>query len=159
MYGSVYLITELDTGKVYVGQTTMTIKRRWASYCSRPIKNHYVSELIYRRGSNAFKIEELMDAVDRAELNKWEQFYIEYFQSYKEDKGYNKSLGGFGAGKITEDTRRKFKTNCKPPSQKGKTTSPETRARISKSKQGVAHRNKRKYTEEGLFRVRERALK
>lgn len=136
MTGVVYLITELDTGKVYVGQTNMGITRRWKAFLGKSGSTNYMKELVLTRGPDKFKIEELMDCYSREEMNHWEKFFILSFRSFDPKFGYNKSLGGFGAGSMLQSTRDKLK-RCVPPSQLGRTRTAETCARISKAKLGV----------------------
>lgn len=154
-FGQIYMITELDTNKIYIGQTNMKIAKRWQTYKSRPTKGHLISQHMHARGFEYFKIEDLMDGVSREELNKWEKFFITTFKSYDSKYGYNKSYGGFGMGAPTTATIQKLKDNHNPgPSRKGIKMSEETKRKLSVAKKGKKRKLSSKQREHMLIQIK-----
>lgn len=146
MYGIVYLITNTVTNKVYIGQTTLPLRKRWrAMVRAAEIGNKFNQDLIaaiIEYGSESFTAEELVDEYTRDELSYYERFYIQIYNSYDSRYGYNRSKGGFGAGTILDSTRDKYRKNCSPPTQLGKKRSEDTCRKISLAKKGIPLRRR-----------------
>lgn len=97
--GYIYLITNLINGKKYVGQTLMTVHNRWLKHCSvarTQLRVTGIDGAIRKYGEDNFSIETIKECpVD--ELDKWEIYYIQYYNTYQGDNadlGYNITLGG-----------------------------------------------------------------
>jgi len=94
----IYRITNLTNGKIYIGQTTKTLKRRWKGHCrsaaSNSKKKTAIHGAIAKYGVDNFKIEEIHIASSIEELNILEELYIEKEQSLTPN-GYNLKSGGF----------------------------------------------------------------
>lgn len=97
--GYIYLITNLINGKKYVGQTLMTVHARWLKHCSVARTQPGVSGIdgaIRKYGEHNFSVETIKECpID--ELDKWEIYYIQYFNTYQGNNlnlGYNITLGG-----------------------------------------------------------------
>lgn len=88
----IYKITNTVTGKFYVGQTVMSIKRRWAVHKASKRITPLISS-IKKHGKDAFIIEEVCRAVSLEELDKLEIYYIKFYDTIY-PKGYNLSSGG-----------------------------------------------------------------
>jgi group I intron endonuclease len=88
----IYKITNLITGKLYIGQTTMSLKRRWAVHKATKRISPLTSSL-KKHGSENFKIEEIDRASSLEELAKLEMYHIKTFASIY-PLGYNLSTGG-----------------------------------------------------------------
>lgn len=91
----IYLVTNRITGKQYVGQTTRTVKERWADHCSLT-KNKHRSALrsaIAKYGSENFSIEIIDSAVSLEELNQKEVDWINKLNTLA-PYGYNLEGGG-----------------------------------------------------------------
>ena len=89
--GAVYKITNKIDGKVYIGQTTSCIKRRFrehgrSKFCVK------LKRAIDKHGKGNFQIEELVRHESKEELNNAEIFYIAQYNSIK--TGYNIRNGG-----------------------------------------------------------------
>ena len=97
--------------KYYIGQS-IDIKRRWTdercqlNSTEKAWNTHLQSAWkLYGKENFEFKIIEICDADN---LDSQEQFWIEFYDSYK--NGYNQSLGGGGTRgwKHTDEMRKKF---------------------------------------------------
>ena len=97
--GYIYLITNKVNGKKYVGQTLMSVHARWLKHCSvaRTQSNATgIDGAIRKYGEQNFIVETIKEC-PIAELDKWEIYYIQYYETYQgdnADKGYNITLGG-----------------------------------------------------------------
>lgn len=95
-YGIIYKVTNIKNGKVYIGQTIRTLKKkkdehiRYASSGS-PI---YFCRAIRKYGIDSFIWEVIDKAKDDNELNIKEIYWINKFNSIKTKYGYNLSEGG-----------------------------------------------------------------
>lgn len=88
-YGYVYKYTS-PSSKSYIGQTIHSLIERSGlngyKYKTCPI----FFSAIKKYGFNNFKVE-ILGEYPLSELDKWEQYWIEYYDSYK--KGYNATFG------------------------------------------------------------------
>ena len=94
---SIYKITNLVNGKVYIGQTKGSIEKRWKEHCR---KNSFCSKLrraIQKYGKNNFSIEQIDHAHNQEELDSKEIFWIKKYNST--EIGYNIAKGGHITGK------------------------------------------------------------
>jgi hypothetical protein len=95
VYG-IYKITNLINYKVYIGKS---------KDCKNRLKNHFsflkngkhgnkhLQNSFNKYGAKKFKSEIIYKTYN---LDKWEKFFIFWYQSYKEDYGYNKTRGDDG---------------------------------------------------------------
>lgn len=91
----VYMHKNKSNGKVYIGQTKNSLKRRWNNgkgYATSP----YFCNAIEKYGWDNFEHVLLHDNLSKEEADETEKFYIQKFQSYLQECGYNISLGGSG---------------------------------------------------------------
>jgi group I intron endonuclease len=99
MHGMVYKITNIINGKMYVGQTTKTLKQRWAAHVYDSVgdrkkqHNSYLHSAIEKHGKNNFIIEVLVECPDKKSMDEAEKLHIEKLSTVR-PKGYNISLGG-----------------------------------------------------------------
>ena len=105
--GYIYLVTNFENGKLYVGQTVNTIEHRWDDHVSEAYNGNKSSSLLHRAiikyGASSFGICALEECAD-AELDEREKYYIkEYDTYYIHDKGYNLTWGGEGVTKYNDD--------------------------------------------------------
>ena len=97
MLGKIYKITNLVNGKIYVGQTTKSLKERFQKHCwGTTEKDSYhlnmaIKNAIKKYGKNNFTIE-LIEEVETDKLDEREVYWISYYDSY--NKGYNCTIGG-----------------------------------------------------------------
>lgn len=96
MFGCVYKITCLVNGRVYVGATRSTVKKRWQSHCCHARIVLYQDYPLYvdirRYGADKFKVSIIRWRRCKLQLLKSERFYILKFDS-RVPNGYNARLG------------------------------------------------------------------
>jgi group I intron endonuclease len=114
---SIYLIRNLIDGKGYVGQTEMTIARRWSGHKSDARRNDtFLYQAMRKHSIENFTIEEVVSC-DSSLLNDLEKHYIQFYGThFSTGHGYNLTEGGDN-----------------PPSAKGLKRTAETRARMSEA--------------------------
>lgn len=97
--GYIYLITNKLNGKMYVGQTLMTVHERWLRHCSAAKNNINATGIdgaIRKYGKENFSVETIKEC-PVTEMDKWEIYYIKYYNTYQgnsDNNGYNITLGG-----------------------------------------------------------------
>jgi group I intron endonuclease len=96
-YGRIYVIRCLVNGKVYVGQTTTPLRKRWLDHCQamrkgtrRPLYN-----AMRKYGLDQFVMEELDQAADQEALNALEVQHGEHLNALV-PHGYSCVLGNSG---------------------------------------------------------------
>jgi group I intron endonuclease len=100
----IYLITNLINDKKYVGLTTTTLERRWASHKCASSGCGALSRAIKKYGQDNFKIEIIFQTFNKEDLIFFEEHFISYYASLA-PKGYNlKSEGTLYV--YTEEARR-----------------------------------------------------
>jgi group I intron endonuclease len=134
--GSIYLITNLINGKLYVGQTVYTVELRFSKHVRTA---NLGSELalcraIRKYGAENFKIETI-EVTFETELDNREIFWIKELNSlcFGGGLGYNMTTGGHGVrGRIqSEEEKKKRVLSCT-----GKTHTAETKALMSQKMTG-----------------------
>ena len=91
----IYIHKNKINGKVYVGQTKQSLKRRWNNgngYTQCP----YFYNAIKKYGWDNFEHILLDEHLTKEEANTKEQDYIKYYKSSSPEFGYNISNGGAG---------------------------------------------------------------
>lgn len=97
-HSGIYKITNTTNNKVYIGQS-IDIHRRWDEHLRRLASNRHENAHLQSAwncyGRDAF-IFEIIDECAEKDLNNKEMYYIDHYQSYKNEYGYNNTLGGGG---------------------------------------------------------------
>ncbi|MBQ9442638.1 MAG: GIY-YIG nuclease family protein [Selenomonadaceae bacterium] len=146
--GIVYKITNLEDGKVYVGQTVQKLNERLRQHKHERRKDHsLVDRVISKYGWENFKAE-IIEECPREMLNEREKFWIKFYDCMA-PKGYNLTSGGDSDFTVSDETREKLRvagegkilseeTRAKiGAAQIGHEVTPETRAKISAAKKGI----------------------
>lgn len=97
-FPGIYKITEKNTGKVYIGQTSRSINERLTQHVMTPAKGSAIDEAIQRRGKDAFTFETLAPMKDPTTEQLWfqEYYFIARHRSYDETYGFNQTKGNRG---------------------------------------------------------------
>lgn len=95
-YGIIYQAINKINNKKYIGQTitTLTIRKRQHKSDSKRDFNCYFHNAINKYGIKNFEWNIIDRAESQSELDEKEIFWIKFLKTYKEDKGYNMTLGG-----------------------------------------------------------------
>ena len=104
MTGYIYVITNDVNGKQYVGKTTDILEERFKDHCKPYTLAHCQGRPLYmamnKYGVEHFSIQQIGEYPEE-ELGKWEQFWIDKLDTYK--NGYNATVGGEGTQKYNYD--------------------------------------------------------
>lgn len=108
----IYKITNDINDKIYIGQTTESLRNRIYNY-KKEVKWKPDSRPIIRAmnkyGFEHFTFEILRDNIKtQMELDYWEREYIQQYKSLTSQNGYNIELGGNSVGKHSEETKKKI---------------------------------------------------
>lgn len=96
--GFIYKITNNVNQKIYVGQTSRNIEKRFNEHITSALRGDYHSLLgkaIVKYGWQNFSIEEI-EKVPISKLDEREKYWIQVLNSRNTDIGYNISIGGKG---------------------------------------------------------------
>ena len=124
--GEIYKITHIESGKVYIGQTTRTTLVRWQEHLDdakyrHKFHSHFLRAL-RKYGPAAFSVEAI-ETVDDASLSEREIYWIATYGTYGDSaKGYNDTPGG----------------DC-PPSRKGHKHSDAAKEKNRQAHIGLRH--------------------
>lgn len=88
----IYKITNIQNNKVYIGQTIRPIQDRFHRHINDALNNildTHFARAIRKYGKDNFIIEQIDQAQTQDELNKKEQYWIQYYNSVQ--NGYNET--------------------------------------------------------------------
>lgn len=113
----IYKVTNKSNGKIYIGQTTLTLSERRASH-ERESKNKYRKTVYFHNallkyGFDSFEWCEIDSAETQEELDEKEIYWISYYNSTNKEKGYNLKSGGLGGGKNSKETLERIGASTK----------------------------------------------
>jgi group I intron endonuclease len=129
-YGHIYKITNVVTGKSYIGQTTQKDPMKRVKKHLHGGSGSILSKAVKKYGRDCFQYEFIAEGVDKFDLDNLERFYIKSLNTVSPN-GYNLAPGGQLYGTISEETRKKISI-----ANTGKTHSVETRKKLSESHKG-----------------------
>ena len=171
----IYLWTNLVNNKVYIGQTQNFYQRMQQYYSKR--EKRCINLALSKYGFDNFDIDILEKDISISDLDKYEQYWIDYYESYDLKKGYNicKEAGTTRGYHHTDEDKHKMSEIVKGnQNAKGKTwkmpegfgerqrqfmlgkqyclgrkLSPETRAKIAESnrRRVISDESKKKMSE------------
>jgi group I intron endonuclease len=136
--GSLYLVVNDVNGKKYVGKTKGKVGARWKRHIYDSSKNSasVLHVAIKKYGAESFTVKEIASNVEEPALSDLESWYIEQYKTHvRLDDGYNMTAGGDGM-RGGEFHPYFGKRGPEHPAYGHKHT-PTTRAKMSKSHQGV----------------------
>ena len=93
---TVYRLTD-PAGKIYIGCTGQTVKRRWRSGAGYK-SNTPVGRAIRALGWNSIRKDILCEKLTKEGAEKLEKWFVEYYDSMNPEKGYNRMTGGARKG-------------------------------------------------------------
>jgi group I intron endonuclease len=148
----IYKVTNTINGKIYVGQTVKSLKRRWSDHCAKSSTCLALKAAINLHGRENFTIEQIDVASNIDDLNKKEIKWIADLKSFG-DLGYNLCLGGEGKSGYKQkpesvEAMRQKKMGKKltvehkvriSAGNTGKIMSEESKRKISQSHMGMKH--------------------
>lgn len=124
----VYKITNLVSGKIYIGSSE-NVESRWSFHRS-PSSKQVIGAAIRKYGSDAFEWS-IIECVERERLIEREQHYLDHYQPFVDNgRGYNvRHIAESNMGmKMSEESRRKMSE-----SRKGRKVSEATRDKMKES--------------------------
>lgn len=156
----IYVITNTVNGKKYVGQTSRGFEKRWKGHLStsRGDRQLYFLNAIRKHGAEAFTHEIVAEVASREEANSLERLWIQQLNTMDPSIGYNSTQGGEGFSSGDLNPNRLNPRSGNQIWNFGKSTTPEVRAKISKTLTGMLVGDKnpfygRKHTEETKQRI------
>ena len=93
----IYKATNHINGKIYIGQTIISLTERQGCHKRQSFKNNspaHFHRAIRKYGFNSFEWKIIDSAKSREELNQKEQYWISFFNSFNGTFGYNCTKGG-----------------------------------------------------------------
>jgi group I intron endonuclease len=128
-YAHVYLLTNLPTGKQYVGISRCTAAKRFKNHCNEARKGStvFLHRSIRKHGKDAFAVTVLEDVDTWAKAQELERVYIAHYGTFS-PAGYNMTRGGEGTVDYKHTDTAKGVMSQK---RMGKVLSAETRQRMS----------------------------
>ena len=136
-YGFIYLIRNSVNGKIYVGQTTKSIKERFQQHkCdAHSGRGFHLHKAITKYGAHAFAIVILGMAFSKQELDEMEMRSIRTHDATNQEYGYNLTPGGQGCGNA-KSPEHIAKIAAAHRGKKRGPLSPEHRTRIGAANKG-----------------------
>lgn len=128
-FGVIYKITCIINNKVYIGQTTRSLRERFSEHSKR---TYYISNSIKKYGIGNFKVEIISICSTQEELNEKETYFIEYYKSIDKKYGYNLTTGGHNTI-YTDEVKQKISDSMKGKNNHrfGKKVSEQTSLKMS----------------------------
>ena len=106
----IYKITNIQNGKMYIGQSIRPIEQRFKRHINDALNNildTHLARAIRKYGKENFIIEEIDAAENQEELNQKEQYWIRFYdathQGYNETDALNKCGGNTYQSKTEEE--------------------------------------------------------
>lgn len=157
----VYYIFNVVTNKIYIGSSIHIKKRfhehKWALDNNKHVNGH-LQKSWNKYGEDNFKfgiIDTDFKENDIDSLRKAEQYYIDYFESYNSEFGYNisKFASGSGGYEVSETTRQKLRE-----ASTGRKFTEEQKRRMSVTRMGKLNGfYGKKHSEEAKEKMRKAA--
>ena len=104
----IYKITNKINNKVYIGQSIRPIEKRFQRHINDALNNiidTHFSRAIRKYGKDNFYVELIDKAENQEELNNKEQYWIKYYDSTNDKKGYNETDALYKCGGNTYQSK------------------------------------------------------
>ena len=114
----IYKATNIDNGKVYIGQTINSLKSRKSDHFNKAdnsTRNNHFCSALRKYGADSFRWQVICICPNIDSLNEREQYYIAYYDSIK--CGYNLTNGGLNYI-VSDETKQRMSKNS--PDRSGK---------------------------------------
>jgi len=143
----IYKLSNNIDGKIYIGQTSRSLKIRFNEHCLSNSGCHKVQSAIKKYGRENFKIELITITGTQSVADYWEIYFIDKYQTLSREYGYNIRDGG-SVGKFNNKGRKHTPDELSKmsKSQIGRIISFETRQKMSEAKKDYIPWNKRSKT-------------
>jgi group I intron endonuclease len=137
-YGIIYKATNIINGKVYIGKTIKTLRKRKSNHKFQSLKGdrRYMFQIaLLDEGFENFTWEQIDTAENEADLNAKEELWVAHYKANDPQYGYNGTGGGNGfKAKHTEDTKHKMSEAAK-----GRTFTQEQYIKAGEAQRGERH--------------------
>ena len=144
----IYCIENIQTEQKYIGKSVnieTRLKRHRYQLIIGKHHNQYLQRVVDKHGLDSLKmyVLEAFDAVNAKLLKDREGYFMEVFDTFNTDKGYNLSKDTDQAILVSDVTRAKMVEACsgKKNHNYGKPRSEETRKKIAKANSGANNYN------------------
>jgi group I intron endonuclease len=148
MNGFIYLVTNVISGKRYVGKTTLRVDQRWKYhlYAAKTGSLCHLHKAIRKYGPPSFMVETLAQFVDEISLDFAERKFIKELGT-KVPAGYNLTDGGEGTSGLrrpcSEETKKKISQSSRGVSRGlGQCKSEATRKKMRGNRNACKSRKK-----------------
>jgi len=149
MYGIIYKITNLVNGKIYIGQTTQSLRQRWKGHVND--KRMITYDALKKYGKENFKIEIVRKCESEKELDYYEMMFILFVKNLHMFGCYNADRGGQHGFRGQHHSKKSKKLLAQ--AHNGKKASEETRLKMSLSKLGNKIRLGHKHSEKSKRKI------
>jgi group I intron endonuclease len=114
MSSGIYKIENIQNGKLYVG-SAVNIKKRWKEH-EKLLRNNKHHSPHLQNSWNEYKEENFLfevieEVFEKGILIEREQYWLDYYQSYDEERGYNICIkaGNTLGFKFSEESKQMFR--------------------------------------------------
>lgn len=108
----IYKVTNLENGKIYIGQSINSLEHRKSQHERDCRRNKYYNNLFHNAlikwGFNNFEWEVIDECETLDELNALEIKYVAMYDTLNREKGYNLKAGGKNGGTCCAETKVKI---------------------------------------------------
>lgn len=97
----IYKVTNIHSGKVYIGQTIRPVEVRWKRHVNDAMNNvidTHFARAIRKHGEDSFIVEIIDTAKTQEELTQKEREWILYYNSIDNRYGYNETAAEYKCG-------------------------------------------------------------
>lgn len=130
----IYRIVNKITGLSYVGQTIVSMKKRWSDHTTKK-SCPYLAAAIKKYGKENFSIDILGTYDTLQALNDAEEYFVDYYNCIAPN-GYNLKAGGGSYGKHSEMSKQKMMGRPRNKGFLGRLHSKKTKQQIAASLTG-----------------------